>query len=435
MIQIITDNPSERLKYVIHFIFNEILNDEYVFMDEFQKKDEKLPAVFYTKNKYESELYYHNSGILSGISIDQITLHKTSLIIDDILKKMESSSLQGVDIFAPVFICLSRYEEYLPHQRDKYGRYQAKDSIAFKKGILDRAFVDEIILFLKAGIEKSYPKYKFSKSKGYNFSSTIDIDQAWAFAHKGIRNIGGAIKDITSFNFQNIKRRLNAFLNPKNDPFFTYPFISDLHTELNINPAYFILLGEKTSALDKNQNPDNPHFKKLIRSLSKKYTLGIHPSSMSNNNPEILSKEIKILSETISKPVTSSRQHFLIMELPLTYHQLLKAGITADHSMGYPEQSGYRASTGHSFFWYDLKNEKATNLKIFPFQLMDVTLKNYMKLTPDAAIDLSERLLIYAKKLHSPVCLIWHNSSLDESGDWKDWTKVYKTILKSGKME
>lgn len=46
--------------------------------------------------------------------------------------------------------------------------------------------------------------------------------------------------------------------------------------------------------------------------------------------------------------------------MPETYKNLIKAGIKEDYSMGFPEQIGYRAGTGFSFFGmtYILKNRQ-----------------------------------------------------------------------------
>jgi len=41
------------------------------------------------------------------------------------------------DIFAASFYLLSRYEEYLPHTKDMYGRFAHENAIAFKEGFLN----------------------------------------------------------------------------------------------------------------------------------------------------------------------------------------------------------------------------------------------------------------------------------------------------------
>ena len=42
----------------------------------------------------------------------------------------------GFDLFAAVFYLVTRYEEYLPHKKDPYGRYGHENSVAFKEGFL-----------------------------------------------------------------------------------------------------------------------------------------------------------------------------------------------------------------------------------------------------------------------------------------------------------
>ena len=65
--------------------------------------------------------------------------------------------------------------------------------------------------------------------------------------------------------------------------------------------------------------------------------------------------------------------------------------------MGYADVVGYRASIAAPFAWFDLEKNEETALTIYPFAVMDVTLKNYMKLQ-----QVSEKVIpsqIYFEKL------------------------------------
>jgi hypothetical protein len=82
--------------------------------------------------------------------------------------------------------------------------------------------------------------------------------------------------------------------------------------------------------------------------------------------------------------------------------------------MMYPDQLGFRASTSHPFYWYDLKNERTTSLLIHSPCIMDVTLKDYCKLSPDEAKETIENLRSTISQVNGRFEFIWHNSSFSE---------------------
>ncbi len=123
-------------------------------------------------------------------------------------------------------------------------------------------------------------------------------------------------------------------------------------------------------------------------------------------------------------PIKISRQHYLKLEFPTTYQRLLQIGIEADYTMGYAEQVGFRASIATPFFWFDLSKNEATRLRVFPFQVMDITLKNYLQLQPEEAIALTRELFEATKSVNGHFISLWHNNSLCEQEGWQGWRKV-----------
>lgn len=433
MIQIITNIQNNRLTYTLDFIFNEVLGVAYSILDTLDVKVENSgPCINYGIDKLDSnQIFIPSQGLLNQSGITNCT-EAMEALAKNILTSIEKREIFTDDIFSLIFFMISRYEEYLPHEADQFGRFQAKNSLSYQLQILDRAIVDECILNLKNNISEKYPNYVFLNKKKFAIHSTIDIDQVWAYAHKGFRNVAGGIKDLIKGDLFSFKRRLSSFNNYKNDPFNTYELIESLHKKHQIKPNYFVLFASKTSTYDKNHDISEPHFKSKIKALSEKYNVGIHPSFSSNKEPNLLKSEIESLQNIIQTPITTSRQHFIMLGLPETYRNLILNSIKEDYSMGYPEENGYRAGTGHNFYWYDLVNECVTDLIIHPFQLMDVTLKNYKKLSASQAKTEINRLIKYAKEIDTPLCVIWHNSSLDEGSIWRGWTDVYESILCGG---
>src|SRR6185436_12324127 len=60
------------------------------------------------------------------------------------------------DIFSAVFYLLSRYEEYLPHEKDEYGRYAHENSLAYGQGFLNTPLINIWIEDFKKVLKKKF---------------------------------------------------------------------------------------------------------------------------------------------------------------------------------------------------------------------------------------------------------------------------------------
>lgn len=131
-------------------------------------------------------------------------------------------------------------------------------------------------------------------------------------------------------------------------------------------------------------------------------------------------------------PVSKSRQHYLRIELPKTYQQLIDLEILEDFSMGFASHTGFRASTCTPFYFYDLDFEIQTPLKVYPFCLMDTTLNDYMKLTPKQSLGKIRDLRNEVKDVNGTFITLFHNESLSDYLRWKGWKRLYESMLKIG---
>jgi len=111
--------------------------------------------------------------------------------------------------------------------------------------------------------------------------------------------------------------------------------------------------------------------------------------------------------------------------LPDTYRNLINNDIVNDYTMGYAEVPGFRASICTPFPFFDLDQDTATPLIIHPFAVMDGTLFNYMKLAPELAIGIIEKLINEVKSVGGTFIPLWHNQTLNDDGEWKGWLNVY----------
>jgi len=58
------------------------------------------------------------------------------------------------DLFAAAFYLLSRYEEYLPHDKDEYGRYAHTASLAWREGFLDQPLINTWLREFKSALSR-----------------------------------------------------------------------------------------------------------------------------------------------------------------------------------------------------------------------------------------------------------------------------------------
>ena len=97
--------------------------------------------------------------------------------------------------------------------------------------------------------------------------------------------------------------------------------------------------------------------------------------------------------------------------------------------MGYAQHFGFRAGTCTPFYFYDLDFEIQTPLKVFPFAVMDGTLKEYLNLTTKRSFDEIYKLAEEVKKVNGTFITVFHNESVSGTGKWKGWDDKFVEML------
>lgn len=432
MILIYTHTITTRVLYTADLVFGNVLGTAYILTDNKNEFEEYTsPKIAYTSFVMNTDAFIQSNSLLFETDIKSI-IPVAEREYDDFPKFFKSSitDLLGYDLFAMVFYFASRYEEYLDSEKDNHQRFQAENSIAFKYNCLHIPFLNKAIKQFSDKLKSKFPELVF-KTRVFNFLSTIDIDNAFAYANKGLkRNIGGLTKDILSLKFNQISSRLKSNLNDEKDPYNTFEQINLLSKETQTALQYFVLIGDY-AAYDKNPHYQSEGFRKLLKSLSDKYTMGLHPSYESYNNLEKIGIEKKRLEGVIGKKVTSARCHFLRVNLLHTYREFVKQGITDDYTMIYASQSGFRTGLCVPYKWFDLKKNEATDLTLHTSVIMEGTLRDYNKLSSELAKSKTIELLNEVKKCGGEFISIFHNDSF--VAEQKEWIEFYKELLQTSK--
>lgn len=428
MILVYTHKLTNRISYTFQTVFEQILKTPVSFTDDVDfYLSCKTAKLSYTTKAIDDGLYFTSTSLLFE---EEIKLQNTAAIpqTDGTVGLFEISTNKhfNFDVFATVFYLISRYEECLPHQKDKYGRFLATESFAFKNNCIELPMVNIWAEKIAQLVTTHFTNYKFPERK-FEFLSTIDIDNAFAIKHKGFwRTVGGLAKSITEP--QNLKNRIDVLRDKAEDPYDTYDYQDEVHQKYNIQPIYFFLVGNYSS-FDKNIAFNNENFQHLIKKIAITNTVGLHPSYQSNTNIALLKEEKLRLESIINKNISKSRQHFLKLNFPSTYRNLIDIGINEDYTMGYVESIGFRASICSPYYFFDIEKNKVSPLKIIPFCVMEAGLKYYQNFTIEEGIININKIVEIVKKVNGTFVSVWHNESLSDVGIWKGWRKVYEQML------
>ena len=430
MFLIYTHKITHRNKYIFNLIFKDILQFDFSLtsdQDEFVKySGAKLS---YTHNLLSDEVFFSSRNLLFENGITEQNISVFDFNSNKVFFATGKSSALPFDVFAASFYLVSRYEEYLPHIRDEHDRFDAKDSLAFMNGFLQKPVVNIWSKWIKEILLKKYPHLVFPEKK-YQFISTIDIDNAYAYREKGFtRSIGGYLKALSKFDFTEVVDRTKVLVGINKDPYDTYDFQLEMIKKYKLKSIYFFLLGDY-GVNDKNLPIESKKFQTLIKMLGDYAEIGIHPSYGSNKSKDQLKKEVGRLSRVLHRDVTKSRQHFLKLILPETYRNLIDLDITDDYTMGFASQVGFRAGICTPFNFYDLDTELETKLKIHPFAMMEGTLKYNMKINPEEAMAKICPLIDEVKAVDGVFMSLWHNDTLNNKKIWLGWKAVYEDMVK-----
>ena len=416
---------TSRLQYICNFIFKELLNIDFDITSNIEtfKSYEGIKINYNNNVISEKEMHISPVNLLfeQNISLQKIDCFEINS--KKAFFKTNSADF-SFDIFAAFFYLVTRYEEYLPHQKDIYGRYAHENSLAFKEGFLNIPLINIWIKDFVHAIQNKFPEIAVHYSS-FTFIPTYDIDIAYSYKHKGAaRNLGGFLKSPTL-------DRIKVLWGLEKDPFDTYDWLNESHEKLGLKPIYFFLVAAQNSLYDKNILPDKKAMWKLIKSHAKKYTIGLHPSWQSGDEKSLLKKEKEQLEAMGEKVITYSRQHYIRFNLPDGYNNLLEAGFTDDYSMGYGSINGFRASVASSFNWFDLQKNEETSLRIHPFCYMEANSFYEQKLSATNAFEELIHYFTICKEVNGTLITIWHNHMLGPDKLYKGWGEMYEKFIQT----
>jgi hypothetical protein len=429
MLIVYSYKTSNRLEYIIEILSEYLQLENYLITTdvEIYKRTNGYKINYSNQKIYDKEYHIIPHSLLFEENIIQQKIEVE--IVNDLPYFFKNPNSNNFDVLASAFYLLTRYEEYLPHSLDEYGRFAHTNSIAFKNNFLHKPIANSWFRIIKSALQNQNLDKAFTERQFY-FTPTYDIDMAWSYLHKNIfKQIAGIFVDFFTLKFSTVINRKLTLFRLKKDPSDVYNWLNKLHSKIKLKPIYFFLVAKTNKGFDKNINRNNLPFKNLLKEISVESNVALHPSWQSVDSIDVLNDEIQYLQNTIQQPIHYSRQHYIRFFLPNTYHELIEVGITHDYSMGYGSINGFRASYCLPFKWFDIERNEKTTLTIVPFCYMDANSIFEQKLSP---IKSKEELLYYynvVKNEKGCLVTIFHNHFLTEEKKYKEWRKMYESFL------
>ena len=437
MILIYSPEENPRVVWTLDLVFRQLLGIEYrltTFPNELDFTEG--PRLAYSITPAGDHPWLKASGLLFERDIREQTQgirpgnwNNLKTIFNLPASEEESQrSMLPFDLLSAVFYFVTRYEEYLPFEPDEHNRFHSSESLSFHLGVLEEPIVNQWVRAFGELLRELYGTGFKITFPGYTYLPTIDVDNAWAYAHKGFaRFIGGLWQDRRSMEGRNF--RFQVLRENQNDPYNTYHLIHKFHQEASVKATWFFLLGDY-GKFDKNISHKNYYLQNLIHSISLENAVGIHPSYASNSSPALVSREIDRLAKITGQPVTRSRQHFLRLHFPITCRTLSHMGIREDYSLGFADRPGFRGGIASPFRFFDLEANHASDLTLYPFQVMDITLRQYLGFTPEQAAEKVLGLAAKVRQTGGTFITLWHNEALSEWKEWTGWSELYRTLVR-----
>ncbi|WP_300718137.1 polysaccharide deacetylase family protein [uncultured Desulfovibrio sp.] len=325
------------------------------------------------------------------------------------------TSLASVDIFGSIFYFLACYEDVFYDHKEFNGTLAPSESFAYQNSLLDRPFIDEMIVQFVKHLNNHNINISF-KNQDYQliYSCDMDVPAQWYKASPFLfikSSIASIIKHHSIRRFFSIFR---SYTKVDDDIFYTFPWIL---TELEKNSlaGCFNLKGGLTNKRFDHYYDANAQWIQDILFLlaANGHEIGFHPSYDTPDHPDSFAKELAIVRRAAPTPVRGGRQHYLRFMGCSTWRMWDDAGLEYDSTVGFNKVSGFRLGTAREFPVYDLQHRKALKLRERPLIAMDCTLLGYEGATPQEAFDRACGYAQQIRKYGGNMTLLWHNSSLE----------------------
>lgn len=334
--------------------------------------------------------------------------------------------LLGQDPFAQAFAACTEYECWTAPALDAHGRYDETASTVYRAQLYRTPFVQVAAEGLARQVQQRFPGWRY-RAPAFRVAHTFDIDQPWRWAHKPVVvRWGRALLDWlqASPEVKNERRRARR---SGHDPYATYASLFR-HFSAAETLVFFLLNGK--TPFDNRFTAATPALGALVQEFVQRgYEIGLHPGYATATNAAALQEQHRALGQLLGRPVTAARQHYAKYRYPDTPRNYLAEDFTDDYSAIPVAYVGFKYGLAVPFPWYDVARDEMTTLEVHPTLVMDRSLQKYQRLTPEAALNETRRVLGEVRAHGGTFRWLLHNDTLADAFDWRGWAVWWQGVL------
>ena len=217
----------------------------------------------------------------------------------------------------------------------------------------------------------------------------------------------------------------------KKNPYWTFGEIIEIEKKYNVRSTFFFInesskiniLKPITWRLYLNSySIRHPEIIKIIKRLcSEGWDIGLHGSYNSYKNKKLLKKEKEELENILEKQIHGIRQHYLNLEIPLTWKIHEELGLKYDASFGFRDHVGFKENKHLPFHPFD------SSFLVIPLTIMDTALFSCNKNAVEAWEECKKYVDI-AEEKNALITILWHQESFNEK-EFPEWSKIYEDLI------
>lgn len=437
----IPNNFIQERKYIVEVIFSDFLGLEF----EIIISESRNYQIVLNNGKiieFEDELWSdlnEKDGFIRKENIpEKVPFAKNVFLLEkDIpiifgnkkINTIDKKIICGIDIFASSFFMLTRWEEIVIEEKDKHNRFPCELSLAQKNNFHHRPIVNEYVEMLWNMLQKLGCSQK-RKQRNFEIIPTHDIDFLFKFNSPKdlIKAVAGDLIKRKSIKlaFKTFSDYFKVKSGKIKDPYDTFDYFMNISEANNVKSNFYFIAGHKNEP-DVRYNFCKTETKKIIENIiSRGHKVGIHGGYSSFDNEKQFEKEVNRFKK-FEVDVVQGRQHYLRFENPKTWRIWNERGMKYDSTIGYTNDSGFRAGVCYEYPVFDVIQRKKLNLIERPLIFMEtVSKQKYHQKENFIKHCLSLKKTV--KKYNGQFVFLWHNSNLNNYY-WEEFKNVYPQIF------